>query len=56
MTPEEETRANVAVMTIQSAWEHMANRAMDAECRAVAAEARVKELEKQLAEKTAVSE
>ncbi len=52
MTPEEETRANVAIQTLQSAWEHMSNVAIAARTEAALlqvnlaqAEARVKELE-----------
>ena len=45
MTHEEETRANVAVQTVQNAWEHMANIAIAAETRARLLEARVRELE-----------
>ena len=45
MTPEEQTRADVAVQTVQNAWEHMANIAITAETRARLLEARVRELE-----------
>lgn len=45
MTEEERIRADVAVQTVQAAWEHMCNVAIAAESRARVLELRVRELE-----------
>ena len=45
MTKEEEIHANVAVETLQRAWEQMAQMRVESEKRAQLAQARVKELE-----------
>ena len=45
MTKEEEIRANVAVATVQSAFEHMANQSIEAKTQLALAQIRIKELE-----------
>ena len=45
MTKEEEIRANVAVATVQSAFEHMANQAIEAKTQLALAQLRIKALE-----------
>ena len=54
MTKEEEIRANVAVSVVQSAWESMANQAIEAKTALALAQLRIKELEKKY-ENAAVS-
>ena len=45
MTKEEEIRANVAVATVQLAFEQMANQAIEAKTQLALAQIRIKELE-----------
>lgn len=45
MTKEEEIHANIAVQTVQAAWEHMCNVAIAARADAEVLKLRVKELE-----------